>query len=175
MGYVLGVRDTREFVEGYRRCYLPWLKGEGKSLMPTAKDEHEAANEPSSGDQEVSIHEVMRSIVHQPELMLNEEFPDLIRQFPAHLHIDILDDWQRKGWGKKLIEALCDELRAEGVKGVHLGMVGTNYGAITFYEKLGFRRFNGVMDGGASGEVGRARDGGLWMVKKLERFEQSGS
>lgn len=58
--------------------------------------------------------------------------------YPAHLHIDILPEYQNKGLGRKLMDALCDNLRSKGVKGVMFTVWHKNYNAIKFYEKYGF-------------------------------------
>lgn len=60
------------------------------------------------------------------------------KKYPAHLHIDILPEGQRKGYGTKLLEALEGHLRAKGVKGVRLGVGGDNKGAHSFYEANGY-------------------------------------
>lgn len=62
------------------------------------------------------------------------------RDYPAHLHIDLLPGYQQKGLGRKLINALCDHLQQKGVKGVMLSVFIGNRGAIRFYEKCGFTR-----------------------------------
>ncbi|MEO2134009.1 GNAT family N-acetyltransferase [Microbacterium sp.] len=73
------------------------------------------------------------------------------RHYPAHLHIDLLPELQGEGWGRRLIEALRDRLRAAGVPGVHLVAAGTNAGAIAFYERLGFTRLDAPADVAAFG------------------------
>lgn len=73
------------------------------------------------------------------------------RHYPAHLHIDLLPELQGQGWGRRLIEALRDWLRAAGVPGVHLVAAGTNAGAIAFYGRLGFTRLDAPADVAAFG------------------------
>lgn len=73
------------------------------------------------------------------------------QHYPAHLHIDLLPEVQGQGWGRRLIEALRDRLRATGVPGVHLVAAGTNAGAIAFYERLGFTRLDAPADVAAFG------------------------
>lgn len=60
--------------------------------------------------------------------------------YPAHLHIDLLPEYQQKGLGRQLINALCDHLKKKGVKGVMLSVFIGNKGAIRFYEKCGFTK-----------------------------------
>lgn len=72
-------------------------------------------------------------------------------EYPAHLHIDILPDYQSKGIGSKLIKAFCDNLKEKGVKGVML-IVGTeNEGARRFYERNGFTLLQDMPTGAAYG------------------------
>jgi ribosomal protein S18 acetylase RimI-like enzyme len=59
-------------------------------------------------------------------------------EYPAHLHIDLLPEAQGQGWGRRLIDAELDALRAAGVTGVHLVASAANTGAVAFYRRLGF-------------------------------------
>lgn len=61
------------------------------------------------------------------------------RKYPAHLHIDILDEYQNQGFGAKLMNTLFDELKRRNVKGVMLQTDFDNTGAVRFYERLGFK------------------------------------
>ena len=61
------------------------------------------------------------------------------KKYPAHLHIDILPEYQNMGFGSKLIEILLSELKSQGVKGVMLTANFENYGAIRVYKRLGFK------------------------------------
>ncbi len=58
--------------------------------------------------------------------------------YPAHLHIDLLPAYQRQGWGGKLLEALFEHLKANGVKGVMLTAGTENIKGGNFYKKYGF-------------------------------------
>lgn len=95
--------------------------------------------------------------------MLNENFANLIVEYPANLHIDILSSHTGQGWGEKLINTLLEKLRAEDVKGIHLGMDARNERAGKFYDRLGFIRYDGFEDKGEKGRQGNA----LCRVKKL--------
>lgn len=62
-----------------------------------------------------------------------------IRQgYTAHLHIDILEEYQGKGLGTMLIEALCSKLAESNVEGLHLICDLKNTDARAFYEHRGF-------------------------------------
>ena len=67
--------------------------------------------------------------------VLQAKYKDI---YPAHLHIDILPEYHRKGYGGKLINALFDHLRSKGVKGVMLTVGACNSTGIGFYKKYGF-------------------------------------
>ena len=59
-------------------------------------------------------------------------------EYPAHLHIDILPEYQRKGWGGKLLDALSEHLKSKEIKGVMLTAGSDNVNAGSFYRKYGF-------------------------------------
>lgn len=62
----------------------------------------------------------------------------IAKNYPAHLHIDIIDDYQRMGLGHKLINALMLHLDSIGVKAIHLGCGAANTKGVSFYKKIGF-------------------------------------
>ncbi|MGW2474246.1 GNAT family N-acetyltransferase [Streptomyces sp. NPDC001665] len=118
VGYILGTADTPRFVKEYRESWLPRVADrfplpEGPPLSPS--DE-------------------MTALLHNPERMV---LPELAGH-PAHLHIDLLPDWQRKGYGKELMHTFLATLNAKGVEGVHLSMLTSNTPARAFYDRLGF-------------------------------------
>lgn len=61
-------------------------------------------------------------------------------KYPAHLHIDILPEFRRKGIGRKLINALTEELKNNGKCGVMLAVSSNNKNAQMFYGALGFKK-----------------------------------
>lgn len=61
------------------------------------------------------------------------------KKYPAHLHIDIMPDYQGQGYGRKLISALKNHLKELGIPYVMLSVGATNKGVIKFYEKNGFK------------------------------------
>lgn len=68
------------------------------------------------------------------------------RKYPAHLHINILDEYQNMGFGAKLMDTLMQDLKRRGIKGVMLETDLTNTGAIRFYERLGFETLSAKND-----------------------------
>ena len=62
------------------------------------------------------------------------------RKYPAHLHIDILDDYQGKGYGSQMMDTLLKKLIEMNIPGVMLIVDQSNEGAQRFYERAGFRK-----------------------------------
>lgn len=72
--------------------------------------------------------------------------------YPAHLHINLLDDYQGKGYGTELMNTLLSKLRETGVKGVMLLAAESNKGAVKFYKRHGFKKFVTAFGGVAMGK-----------------------
>ena len=72
-------------------------------------------------------------------------FKKVIKTCPAHLHIDIIEPYQKGGWGKKLINTLLEKLKSDGVPGIFLATYHKNKNARGFYEHLGFKKSGTIM------------------------------
>jgi ribosomal protein S18 acetylase RimI-like enzyme len=114
VGYILGTADTPTFVRRFREEWLPRVQGRYGDDDPR-----------DAG---------MLALMRRPERMLVPE----LAAYPAHLHIDLLPPLQGKGFGRRLMRAFLDGLRAAGVARVHLGMAPANTAARAFYDRLGF-------------------------------------
>ncbi len=68
------------------------------------------------------------------------------RRYPAHLHIDILEPFQRQGVGHRLMDALTTSLAGRHVHGLMLIVGAGNEKGVRFYRKYGFQRLAGVQD-----------------------------
>ena len=116
-----------------------------------------------STDLELALH----SLLYNTSDYLHTSYPSLMTNYPAHLHIDLLPEYQQKGLGTELMTRFLEEIKEKGATGVHLLMVEGNLDkAGVFYEKVGFKRFEEVVDGGISGETGRG-DGTIWFVRDV--------
>ncbi len=73
--------------------------------------------------------------------------------YPAHLHIDFLEPYRGNGYGGAVLEALCDDFKARGVKGIMLIVGSDNYRAHKFYENHGFKLLNKKNSGYAYGRI----------------------
>lgn len=60
------------------------------------------------------------------------------KEYPAHLHIDILPQYQRMGLGTRLMDVLVSHLKNKGVPGLMLSVSSDNEKGIGFYTKYGF-------------------------------------
>jgi ribosomal protein S18 acetylase RimI-like enzyme len=135
VGYVLGAADTAGFVRRFRDEWLPTV----------------ADRFPEPGGEPATPSEAMAALLHHPERMVR---PDLAA-YPAHLHIDVLPDFQRGGHGRALMTAFLGSLAGRGVPAVHLGMLTANTPARAFYDRLGFHAIP-VPDAGDLTYLGRA-------------------
>jgi ribosomal protein S18 acetylase RimI-like enzyme len=139
VGYVLGTSDTVRFVGEFRERWLPLV---GDRFPPPA-------GEPSTPDERMAL------LLHRPERMIVPE----VAGYPAHLHIDLLPEYQRRGYGRALILTIFDALAEAGAPRVHLGMLTANTRARRFYDRIGFHEI-AVKDAGPLVYLGRAtRDG----------------
>jgi len=58
--------------------------------------------------------------------------------YPAHLHIDILPEYQRMGIGGSLMHLFEERMASQGVPGIHLITSNRNRRALPFYGKAGY-------------------------------------
>ncbi|MFF0082490.1 GNAT family N-acetyltransferase [Streptomyces canus] len=134
VGYIVGTADTPRFVADYRATWLPLV----------ADRYPEPRHEPRTPDEEIV------ALLHRPERMLVPE----VAAYPAHLHIDLLPEWQGRGYGRALMESFLRALHERGVAAVHLTMVSANKSARAFYDRLGFHEI-AVPDPGPVTYLGR--------------------
>ena len=66
------------------------------------------------------------------------EYEAYQKEYPAHLHVDILEDCCGKGSGTLLMHTLLDALKKEHVPGIMVGVAKNNQRAFNFYQKMGF-------------------------------------
>ncbi|MHB8467478.1 MAG: GNAT family N-acetyltransferase, partial [Acidimicrobiales bacterium] len=61
-------------------------------------------------------------------------------RWPAHLHVDLLQEARGTGVGSRLVRLWLDRLRRMGVAGCHLETFAENTTALAFFEAMGFSR-----------------------------------
>jgi ribosomal protein S18 acetylase RimI-like enzyme len=122
LGYVIGVADTRAFVEWWRHDWAPRFRSR-----------HPAPGAPTGRNPAFSEEQLLAAGT-DPDRMLIAE----VDEYPAHLHIDLLPELQGQGFGRRLIDTLRAALAERGVPAVHLSMDAANTSARAFYDRLGF-------------------------------------
>ncbi|KAG6911223.1 hypothetical protein DXG01_003090 [Tephrocybe rancida] len=125
VGYILGSKDTRAYEKYAAEHWWPALAEKyPPSLAKTPAD------------------------VHYMNLFSNmHTAPDASISFAAaHLHIDIFENYQGQGWGRKLISTAIEYLKGENIEGegIWLGMDPKNIKARAFYRRLGFKNIEGA-------------------------------
>ena len=118
-GYILGAQDTLAF---YALCEQDWFpRLRERYPMPDADDTSPNAR-------------IIR-LIHN-EFRMDDD----LREYPAHLHIDLLPVAQGQRFGQKLMQTFLDRLRELGVPAVHLVAGKSNPRAVRFYERVAFHR-----------------------------------
>ena len=140
LGYAVAAADTAEFEA---ECEAAW--------WPALRRRYPAVESPPTEDSDAGLI----AMIHAPE----PTGAELLAEYPAHLHVDLLPDAQGLGAGRKLMQAVEDELRARGAPGVHLGTDPANVRSQGFYAHIGYRRL-------APGELGIAESDVIY-VKRL--------
>jgi ribosomal protein S18 acetylase RimI-like enzyme len=118
LGYVVGTPDSHGFANRLEREWWPHVRHKIAGLVPRTPAD------------EISLAHIASPLSEDDEWLLTE--------YPAHLHINLLPAAQSGGWGRRLIEAELQELRAHASPGVHLGVSPKNVRAQGFYRHVGF-------------------------------------
>jgi ribosomal protein S18 acetylase RimI-like enzyme len=138
VGYILGAADTPRFAEAFRATWLPLV----------------ADRYPKPPQPPRTPDEAMAGLLHNPERMVLPE----LAAYPAHLHIDLLPEWQGRGHGRRLMRTFLATLQDRGVPAVHLAMATANTRARAFYDRMGFHELD-VPEPGSATYLGRTTKG----------------
>ncbi|KAI0175348.1 acetyltransferase [Pestalotiopsis sp. NC0098] len=107
----------------------------------------------------------MAQTAYNVRWLLFEGNEHLTDNWRATMHIDLLEPWQSKGWGRRLIASFVDSVRGSSQdygQGIWIGIAAENERVVKFYERIGFRRIEKPDSGTGQGE-----DHGINMVKDL--------
>jgi len=135
-GFSLLAADSLAYRDATEKYWWPSLRARYPlELTPAAastSDDPEAVAKPSW----TPLDEHFLSRIHHPR-----PFPlECLAFSPAHMHINILPGYHRRGWGRKLVGAVVERARAaENLDGVYLGYLPDNVDAARFYHRIGFR------------------------------------
>lgn len=134
-GYIIGAGSTESFNGWMNREWLPQLRKKYPVQYRCISD----------------FESFLVSQIHRDlDLQLEKEF----RDYPSHLHIDLLPQCQGKGVGRRLINEFINRLKDKGCSGLHFGVDPENLGALGFYKKTGFVELSN-------------NDGTVYMGKKI--------
>lgn len=140
-GYALGALDSRSFYARYEKEWRPRLCSQFA----------EPTGDPAGWTRVQHVY----SWYHHPDYTCPEPY----ESFPSHLHIDLLERAQGRGFGRRMMEQVMNQLRERGSPGAHLGVSVLNTPAFGFYRRLGFRDLL---------RVGTPTDGCIYMGKSLK-------
>lgn len=139
-GYAFGAFDSKRFYDRYEK---EWRQDLIKKFP-----------KPQGDPATWTRVQIVYSWYHHPDYTMPEPYDE----YPSHLHIDLLERAQGRGFGRRMMEMVMDKLRQRGSPGAHLGVSMMNTAAFGFYQKLGFRELL---------RVGQGKDGCIYMGKKL--------
>jgi ribosomal protein S18 acetylase RimI-like enzyme len=119
VGYIIGTPDTAAFVAAYRARWIP--------LIATRY-------QPPPGPP-VSMEDQRLIDMFEPERLIHPE----LATYPAHLHINILPEYQRSGHGRALMNTFLASVAVAGARWCYLGVHLGNTRAQAFYRRLGWQ------------------------------------
>jgi ribosomal protein S18 acetylase RimI-like enzyme len=123
-GYVLGALDSRSF---YEKLVTEWFP-------PIAARLRDPGPDPSLWHGS----DWARRMIHHPQF----DLAPALAPYPAHGHIDLLEEARGRGIGRRSMKYLMTALREAGAPGMHLGVSPINRNAQKFYARLGFERIS---------------------------------
>ena len=118
-GYIIGAKDSIEFSGRCEKEWFPELR-KRYSMPPETDDSPDA--------------KIIR-LIHKGQVVKEE-----VKDYPAHLHIDLLPAAQGQGLGRKIINTFTGRLKELNIPALHLEVGKRNEGAVKFYERVGFHR-----------------------------------
>ena len=140
VGYCIGCPDLDDFCDRYDEYVTSVLDPASDITRPDDLTNRAPWIDPATG--QVS-ETALSQQAYNPQWLVLDGTEDLrAAGYKATMHIDILPEWQGKGWGRKLIDNLFESVQkkpVEGRKGLWLGIAGDNAKVVHFYEKMGLR------------------------------------
>lgn len=126
-GYIIGTSDTRTYEAATEGEWWPSLR----IRFPLS----------NNGDERTKADQEYIDLIHRaPDVALEA----CLAVSPAHMHINLLPEVQRHGWGRRLVGRVVEHLREQQINAVWLGMDERNTAARKFYERIGFEEIKGA-------------------------------
>lgn len=123
-GYIVGALDTANYEERLERQWWPALR----SQYP------DPAGDPSTWNAD----QQRAHVIHHPPTARQ----DILKDYPAHIHMNLLPRTQGQGGGTALLARWLDMARQKGVTGIHLGASPLNEKGMGFWQSRGFARLD---------------------------------
>lgn len=118
------------FVADYERYVTTLLSRDIPSPDLSTREPWTIPSSPSSPSSQAVVNpQALAQSAYRADWMLLEGKETLTARWRATMHIDLLPDWQGKGWGRRLIERFVASVRASGLdygEGEHIGIAGEN-------------------------------------------------
>lgn len=121
-GYIVAALDSRAFEQRLERDWWPAVRA---GHPEPSQDLAQGLSPPEQS----ALH-----AIHHPRGTPDE----LARDFPSHLHINLVPRLQGQGIGRQLIATVISALRDQGSHGLHLHVRRGNQRAAGFYRHVGF-------------------------------------
>jgi ribosomal protein S18 acetylase RimI-like enzyme len=120
VGYILGALDTTAMEQHFQQVMVPKIKQHWQNTH----------------------HKTVLKWGRYIMLRMTESsaFKSLYPTYPAHLHINLHPEYQRKGIGRQLMQTYEDNLHKHEIPGYHLVVGADNQVGISFYRKLGLNQ-----------------------------------
>ncbi|KZM51472.1 GNAT family N-acetyltransferase [Labrenzia sp. OB1] len=134
-GYAVGAADTRGFERRLETDWWPELR--------------ERYAEPEGDRADWSPDEVRSWMIHHLKSVPDE----IVRLYPAHIHMNLHPRAQGRGIGSRLLQAWLAAAGAEGVTTVHAGVSAVNDGGLKFWAARGFKPVLEDRSGGSRGTI----------------------
>jgi ribosomal protein S18 acetylase RimI-like enzyme len=121
-GYIVGALDSRAFEQRLEAGWWPALRDRYPAPPAELPPDQWTPDQRTAG------------FIHAPFPVPDE----LARDYPSHLHINLLPRLQSQGLGRQLMNTLIRALHEQGSAGVHFYVWPANQRAVGFYRHLGF-------------------------------------
>jgi ribosomal protein S18 acetylase RimI-like enzyme len=122
VGYVLGAADTRKYENEAEEKWYPPLRDRYPPKDPEALA--------LCTEQDKHYFTLLQSPYKVPDA--------LYEVCTSHIHINVLPQYQKRGWGRKLVMHAAEHLKTEGSNALYVGIDPKNDAARKFYKRIGF-------------------------------------